>query len=366
MKLLERIQIKGFKSILDADIELSNLNVLIGANGSGKSNFITLFKLFNQIVEKNLQLYVAESGGVDSFLYYGQKTTSRIIITLFFGQNGYKCSLIPTTNDTLIFESEECWYHGFGYKEPYRIDLGEGHKETRLYKEARKQAKISIADHVLSNLSSWKVYHFHDTSDSAKVKQTGDIDDNDFFYPDASNLAAFLYLLQEKYYEHYTNIVDTIKMAAPFFKDFVLRPSPFNPNKIKLEWREKGSKNLFNAHSFSDGTLRFIALATLLLQPELPSTILLDEPELGLHPYAVALLANLLRSASMKTQVIVSTQSVTLVNQFDPEQIIVVDRDRKQSTFRHLRQEDMSSWLDDYGLGDLWEKNILGGRPQNG
>lgn len=214
-------------------------------------------------------------------------------------------------------------------------------------------------------MRSWKIYHFHDTSNSAKVKRTVNLNDNRRLREDASNLAAYLYFLKEKEPAYYRNIVDTVRMVAPFFDDFDLRPNSLNPDKIKLEWRERGSDAYFDANSLSDGTLRFISLVTLLLQPpgRLPSTILLDEPELGLHPYAITILANLLRSAAEHTQVIVATQSVTLVNQFEPDDIIVVDRVKDQSVFVHLGAAEIDSWLDDYGLGDLWEKNVFGGRP---
>ncbi|HEX3051727.1 MAG TPA: AAA family ATPase, partial [Aggregatilineaceae bacterium] len=211
---------------------------------------------------------------------------------------------------------------------------------------------------------SWKLYQFHDTSESARVKQTGEIGDNAFLRPDAGNLAAFLFMLQEAHPEDYSRIVKAIQMVAPFFDDFNLRPSPLNPNKIQLEWREKGSDDYFNASMLSDGTLRFMCMATLLLQPNLPSTILIDEPELGLHPYAITLLTGLLRSAAAQTQVIVATQSVPLVNQFTPEDIVVVDRLAGQSTFRRLEAAEIENWMDEYGLGDLWEKNVIGGRPQ--
>jgi predicted ATPase len=196
------------------------------------------------------------------------------------------------------------------------------------------------------------------------MKQTGDINDNRVLHPDASNLAAFLYLLQETKSDYYRYIVETIRLVAPFFDDFVLRPNPFNENKIMLEWQEQGSETTFDATYLSDGTLRFMCLATLLLQPDLPATILIDEPELGLHPYAITVLANLLRSAATQTQVIVSTQSVPLVNQFVPEDIIVVDRQDGQSTFERRSTKDLADWLDEYGVGDLWEKNLLGGRPR--
>jgi predicted ATPase len=222
-----------------------------------------------------------------------------------------------------------------------------------------------VAYYVLKALNSWQVYHFHDTSASARVKQTGDLHDNLFLRPDASNLAAYLYLLRETKQAYYRNIVETIRLAAPFFGDFVLRPSPFNPEKIRLEWQERGSDLLFGPHALSDGTLRFICLVTLFLQPpdRLPTTIVLDEPELGLHPYAIALLADMVHSASQHTQVILATQSVTLVNQFQPEDILVVDRDQGKTVFRRLAEEEMTAWLEDYDLGDLWEKNLLGGRP---
>ena len=223
----------------------------------------------------------------------------------------------------------------------------------------------SIASHVLHAFQSWKIYHFHDTSATAKVKQTGELADNDALRPDARNLAAFLFRLQETQPAAFLNIEDTVRLVAPFFGRFNLRPDRLNPKKIGLEWEEKSSDTYFDAHALSDGTLRFISLATLLLQPELPATILIDEPELGLHPYAVNVLADLFHSASTRTQLLVSTQSVTLVNQLSPEDVVIVDRKGGESEFRRLGEEEIATWLDEYSLGELWEKNVLGGRPRS-
>jgi len=367
--MLNCINIQGYKSIKDIDLELRSLNVFIGANGAGKSNFISLFYLIDRMVENSLQLYVGQSGGADSLLYFGQKVTDRMSVKLDFGENGYEFSLVPARNDRLIFAGEEYSYREAGNNQAGTVSLGNGQKEALLLDEAEKTPD-SPAAHVLETIKNRRIYHFHDTGDSAKMKQFCNINDNFFLKTDASNLAAYLFLLRETHSANYKKIVETIRLAAPFFYDFNLRPSPLNNQLIQLEWREKGAHTYFNAHSLSDGTLRFICLATLLLQPDLPSTILLDEPELGLHPYAITLLAALLKKAAGKTQVIVATQSVTLVNQLNPEDIIVVDRqvDRQgrqesQSVFRHLDKEDISNWLDEYGLGDLWEKNIFGGRP---
>jgi predicted ATPase len=361
MGSLNKIKVEGFKSIRSMDLELNRLNIFIGANGAGKSNFFSVFRLLNQISKENFQVYVGKAGGANSLLYFGRKSTKEIKIELLFnGDIGYKCALAPTVGDTLIFSNEE-----FSYSYPMdlpdelpEVQLGGGHQETKL--STRDDGILVDLRHYLE---SWRVYHFQDTSDSARVKQTADLLDNAGLRADAANLAAFLYWLKEKHSSNYSSIVNAIRLVAPFFDDFVLEPSKLNPDKIRLEWREKGSDAYFNASALSDGTLRFICLATLLLQPFFLSTILIDEPELGLHPYALNIIADLLRGAATKTQVIVSTQSVTLINQFEPDDIIVVEREDGQSVFRRLNKIRLESWMDDYGLGDLWEKNVIGGRP---
>lgn len=359
MERLERIQIAGFKSIRDQSVDLGDLNVLIGANGAGKSNFIEVFRLVSDMTNGNLQFFVARAGGADRLLYFGSKTTEHLQILLRFESETYRCRLAPSANGTLFFADEMIYFADV----PEPLLLGTGHQETALSRYVVKSAIITQAE-VFKTLSSLKVYHFHDTSPSARVKQVGDLADNVALRPDASNLAAFLYRLQETVPEAFRNVVDAIRLVAPFFGDFDLQPDRLNPDKIRLEWHEIGSDTYFDAHSLSDGTLRFICLATLLLQPEPPALILIDEPELGLHPYAINVLAGLFRSAAERSQLIVSTQSVTLVNQLSPEDVIVVDREEHESVFRRPSSTDLESWLDGYALGELWEKNVLGGRPR--
>lgn len=358
---LKHIEVEGFKSIRELKLDLRPLNILIGSNGSGKSNFISLFRLLNQAVEQQFQRSVKVAGGANALLYYGRKTTSQIRVLLMFERNGYECSWIPTNDDTLIFQGEIGYFQGPGYPRPYSEGYVVALQESVLPKMAAERGRIP--KYVLDKLKSWKVYHFHDTSDSAPVKATGDINDNFYFRSDAANLAAFLFILQKAYPESYNAIRDTVRMVAPFFDDFILRPTPENQNKIRLEWKERESDYPFLAHHLSDGTLRFVCLATLLLQPYLPSTILIDEPELGLHPYAITVLASLMQSAAAKTQVIATTQSISLLNEFSPEDLIVVNRRENQSTFDRVDRESLTEWLKAYSLGDLWEKNVLGGRP---
>jgi len=356
---LKRIEIAGFKSLRELKLNLRALNVLIGANGAGKSNFISLFEMLNQMTRKNFQLFVPQKGGANALLHFGEKNTARITLKLLFEQNEYACSWAPTVDDRLVFEEESCGSVN-GNALARLESFGSGHQESKLPDAVPSHHTLAA---VLENLKSQRVYHFHDTSESAQMKKIGDINGNLFLRPDAGNLAAFLFRLQTTHPEHYEAIRDTIRLVAPFFDDFILRPLPQNEHKIQLEWRERGSDYSFLAHHLSDGTLRFICLATLLLQPEPPSTVIIDEPELGLHPYAVHVLASLLRSAAERTQIVVCTQSVTLVDQFAPEDLLIVERVDGATVIAPLEPERLSSWLEEYTLGELWEKNVIGGRP---
>lgn len=362
MTKLDKIRIQGFKSIRDVEFELRDINILIGPNGAGKSNFIGAFKMLNNIVEQNLQVYVGKSGGAERLLHFGSKETPSISMQLWFGSNGYSFELEHTDEDNFIFKDETVYFLDRRDNMPWD-DLGDrGHKESLFRKKAEEEGEAY--KYVQDALESWRIYHFHDTSDTAKMKKTADLNDNSVLRHDASNLPAFLYYLEKKYPKHYENIVDTIRLVAPFFDRFILKPLLLAEDKIELEWKQKGTDAYFNAASLSDGTLRFICLATLLLQPNLPTTILLDEPELGLHPYAITILSELLKSAATKTQVVVSTQSVTLVNQFAPEDIVVVEMENNATIMSRLSREKVEEWIGEYALGELWEKNIFGGRPK--
>ena len=354
---LSQIKLRGFKSIRECDVELKELNVLIGPNGAGKSNFIGFFRLIQQMLEGKLQLFVSKQGGPDALLHFGRKNTENLSAELYFGNNGYKIMLQPTLDNRMMFVEENFWWNLRG---DWHIRSGHFESDVESQKSQTRIYKFTVPA-----MKSWRLYHFHDTSDSALVKQRHGINDNLYLRPDARNLAAFLSLLKDQYSLHYTRIVKTIRLVAPFFGDFLLRPQPDNKDQIELEWTEEGEDVPFKSHLLSDGTLRFICLATVLLQPEKfqPQTILIDEPELGLHPFAINLLASLMRSTSKARQIIVSTQSTDLLNEFSPDDVIVADRTEGVSHLHRLDSEALESWLNEYSLSELWQKNVLGGRP---
>jgi predicted ATPase len=339
---ISKLTIKGYKSILNLEnFELRNINILIGPNGSGKSNFLEFFRILEEISKDNLDHYVNYIGGADKLLYMGTRVTSVAEIHIWSDQKWTFFDLKATKD--------------------YKLEYIQGTVTETTGLDADK--RISFLDSLSKEIyRDHKFYHFHDTSDLAGIKRPNSEGNFDYLFPDASNLAPFLFRVKEKQPRDYQFIIDVIRLAAPFFNDFKFDINEQNGN-IKWWWSQKGSDYQFHPSQISDGTLRFICLATALLQPEPPSTILLDEPELGLHPYALTLLAGLIQKASKQTQVIVSTQSASLVDQFQPEDIVIVERQNGESIFKRLNKDYLKVWLDDYSLGELWEMNMFGGRP---
>jgi predicted ATPase len=364
--------LNGFKSIKAMDLELRSLNVLIGANGAGKSNLVSFFKMLNEMMAGRLQQYIGTTGRAQSLLHFGPKVTPQIEAQLEFDVDNavdtYAMRLFYAAGDTLIFADESLSFHQVGYPKPKLVPLGSGHEETRIGQEADKGEPTAkkVAKVFRHLLNHCRVYHFHDTSPTARVRQYCYIGDNRWLMPDAGNLAAFLLRLREENGGAvYQRIVTTIRLIAPFFDDFDLEPAGPNKKDIILNWRDKGSDQVFGPHQLSDGTLRAVCLVTLLMQPEneLPDLIIVDEPELGLHPYALNVIAALFKKASHHAQVLISTQSSSFLDSFDPEDAIVVNREGKESQFSRPDPAKLAAWLDEYSLGEVWEKNVIGGGP---
>lgn len=360
-QMITKIEISGYKSIKALTLDLKPINILLGGNGVGKSNFISIFSLIRNIYNGNLQNYVQSKGGVNSLLHFGKRYTSEMSFDIYFKsldghENKFILDLEAGQNNLFIRTTRTTykWKGNWGREQEF---------EANVLESDFKNIKSGQAFWVNDRLKEFDVYHFHDTSDTSPMKDLGDISDNRSLRRDGSNLAAFLYYLQQIHPKHFKRIELLIKSIAPFFGKFVLEPNRLNEETIQLRWEEQGFPDTnFNAYHLSDGTLRFICLATLLMQPDPPQTIIIDEPELGLHPVAINKLASLIRKISETTQVILSTQSINLIDNFDVEDIIISNRENNQSVFKRLNRDDLKIWLDEYTLGDLWGQNKIGGQ----
>ncbi len=374
MAKLDKLTIRGFKSIAELkDFELGNLTVLIGANGAGKSNFVQFFSMLRAMSYEGLNAFILRNGGADNFLFNGPKFTSQIAARLEFARDAYTdtytFALRPTADDGVMFQHE-----GVGV-----TDGSGNHRASPISKGARESAlpaSIKALDdssreqsgvhHALEAILGCRTYHFHDTSSLAWVRRYQPTQDVDPFREDGSNLAAYLLDLRITRPATYELVRDTIRLVAPFFNDFELKPTENGGDPVvNLDWRQRGNDFLFRPSQLSDGTLRFACLATALMQPEPPACIVLDEPELGLHPYAIAIIGDLIRNAAKCTQVIVATQSPQLLDRTEPSEVVVVSRDNGRSTFKRLDEGELDNWLDEYSLGELWRKGVVQGGPMH-
>ncbi|MEO5376474.1 MAG: AAA family ATPase [Magnetococcus sp. DMHC-6] len=374
---LRELSLAGFKSIsgrveLEQKIEFGDITVLLGANGSGKSNLFSFFNMLNFISSKGLQIFVAKNGWANTLFYYGSQSTEQIDFSITFEQgegteqrsSKYIAKLFTDTQSGLFFAYEKVIYQKYGLPQPYEHFVDRGNKESGLPDDEDETAKI-----IFGAISDIRAYQFHNTSDRAKIKDLGYIEDNRYLRSDAGNLAAFLRVIKfsSEFKKYYERIIRHIQQVMPQFKDFELEPTVENDKYIRLNWFDTVNDYLFGPHQISDGSLRFMALATLLLQPPkyMPRVIVLDEPELGLHPAAIGQLSGMIRTASKHCQVIIATQSTRLVDEFEPSHLVIVERDTTNncSIFKRLKESQLQEWLARYSLSELWEKNVFGGRP---
>ena len=351
---MDKIEIKGYKSFRNLTLDLLPINILIGSNGSGKSNFLSFFEFLNRLYEQKLTEYVALNGGIDKYFFQDSKITDAICATIYFKDNFYSFELKEGDN-RFVFSKEK-----LGNNSLYTA-IGAFGNEASI----KSYNGLSIGEHIRKYLPKIKKYHFHDTGKSSPfTKESHIVNDTYFLYEKGGNLAAFLYGIREKEPIVYKRIIRTIQSIAPYFSDFYFNVSA--ANTVRLQWTDKFSSTIYGPTDLSDGTIRFIALVTLFLQPVPPKVIIIDEPELGLHPLAIQTLAGMIKSVAAKgTQVIIATQSADLITNFDAEDVITVNQIDGVSVMKRHSSEELNVWLDDYTLGDLWKQNILkGGQPK--
>ncbi|WP_432942261.1 AAA family ATPase [Kribbella sp. CA-253562] len=363
---LRRLEVRGLTSLSHAVLELSSaVTLLVGPNGAGKSNVVDAFEMLGRIIDQQLNDSLVRTGGFATLLHRTadpalSPETIDIEVWGHWQQdvsNGYKVRIEPGPDDTAVVRETTMFHDRSKYDRPHETSLGTA-RESRLRAQAETAAKAS---YVLNVVSGCRVFHFDDTSADAPVKRRVDPADNVTLAPDARNIAAVLLRLRTEDPPRYRRIVRVVRTVAPYFDDFVLEPEGA---AIRLRWRERGLDSVFSADNLSDGTLRFVCLAVLLLQDNMPGTIVLDEPELGLHPFAIHQLAALLRRAAADRSVVAATQSVTLLEQFSVDEVAIVERTGAGTQIQRPDPRALEEWLGEYSLGELWEKNLLGGRPR--
>lgn len=364
---LKSVKIQGFKSIpFQHPLELTfgDINILLGANGAGKSNIISFFKMLGFMMSGSLQRFIAEYGTNQKFLYYGSKKTPTMSATLRFeapsSYDDYSFSLTAAVPDRLILSSEDMEWKHVRDDKPFKSQLQSDFNESALVKSHDKTEKV-----IRNLLGSCKVFQFSDSSNSSPMRQAAPVDSAHYLQSEANNLASFLYYLKNNYPDSFRRITEYVRDVVPQFHEFYLEPER---GYISLKWMDNSANDyVLSADQFSDGSIRFIALATLLLQPEetMPFVIIVDEPELGLHPYAIDQLNEMIKDASKHAQIIVATQSTAIIDGFSADEVTVIERNSaiQGTCARKLTEEEYQDWLEEYTLSELWNKNIIGGRP---
>lgn len=369
---LKSLSIAGYRSYSNDfeknTVTLNNINIIIGANGAGKSNFISFLEMVSYMMTRGLRSYVSKQGGAQSLMHFGPKETEQIRGELHIHdsvdekEDIYSFALEQSATNQLFFANEKMQYQDRWHPNPFIRDFGVGQFESGM-----PDYSDSTIRTLRNYLEQLRVFHFNDTSISSRIRSSTNITDSAYLRSDGGNIAAFLYRMREdpdtvRYYER---IIRHIRIIMPQFLDFFFTPDP--NGGLSLNWRQDNSEEVFGPHQLSDGTLRFIALTTLLLQPPktAPMTIILDEPEIGLHPYAISILAKEIRMASNTSQIIVSTQSPLLLNEFECEDIIVAEysNESHSTILNRPKKSKLAEWLKEYSLGELWQKNVLGGLP---
>ena len=369
---IESMRIQGFRSFADVSItSLPKATVFIGPNGSGKTNFIKFFAMMSFMQDRELRDFVAHQGGADDQLFGGSDQTpslsAEVSLRTESGRIDYKFTLAHTADDRFFFAEEA---FRFGSTEltnstDWRY-LGRGHSEAAIVERAKpgvSQRRSTAAREAARRIVNFfDICAIHDTSSSLAIRGSCEIEDNSHLHVSATNLAAVLYRLEQEDIRRYERICQQIRRILPGFDRFFLEE---NSNRVQLRWRAKWSNKTIGTHITSDGSLRFFALVTLLNLPSemLPEVLLIDEPEVGLHPAAVSLIGEMIKSIATERQVIVTTQSPRLVDVFEIDEILVLDLHEGQTLVRHLSSDDYQAWLSEYSSGDLWEKNLFGGRP---
>jgi len=372
MPSIETLTIEGYRSIgAMIGMKFGPLSIVVGANGAGKSNLVSFLRLLQELGHGRLQMLISKMGSADPLFHQGIANTKQIKCDLRSENFRYTLRLQSTDAESLVIRSERIGEPA----DKQSFVVSDFDSESRL-SPAKQSRPLSpdetpsfsseLIDDVRKLLRGIRVHHFHDTDASAAMRRSCGIDQTERLHHDGSNLAAVLYDLRTNHPKRFDTILRSLKRIAPFVQDINFSHDKGGvEDRIRIIWTQVGSEYRFNAQHFSDGTIRFLCILVAIFQAKPPGMLVIDEPELGLHPEAVALLAGLLNSASHRMQLVVTTQSPMLLSQFTPDDVITVDQRNGCSDFRRLDGKRLTKWLKDYSLGEIWQKGLMDAEVQS-
>jgi predicted ATPase len=380
----ERLEVKGYRRLRRIDLSLRPFNVLIGANGVGKSSILEVIDLLAASADGVLEQTISHSGGVSSLITADGKTDSMhlalhmpvtaeqpIVYQMSIASEGNGYSIVREELTQQQDQGSEkpfrflnanaaiVEYYKAGAKKPDRPNWEYKRMETALSQVPKMYKKPENFRNVLA--SSAEIYHTLSVSARAPVRLPQSMQPARTPGTDGEDLLSCLYLMRETERDRFEAVEDALRAAFPTFDRIDLPPAA--AGSLTLAWRDRSFVRPIFPHQLSEGTLRFLWLVTLLQSPELPAVTLIDEPEVSLHPEMLQLLAELMREASSRTQLVVATHSDRFVRFLDPDELVVCDLDEcGGTTVRRASDLDLDAWMKNYSLDQLWSMGRLGGR----
>ncbi len=392
--MFDFVRIQGFRSLREVDLALSPLSVLIGPNGSGKSNFMDLLSLMGEASYGHLADGIASRGGFDNVSFKGDP--GDIYVEFRFPPEGVfqeerapvkfrihlrRVGSLPKVwfeqvekapdehhrNPLQLMRRDKdgCEFRSIKTRMTEELEEKalESESELAIF-QVKDQDKYPAPYKLLRMLQEWTFYRDIEVGPAAPIRQPSILRPTVRLASDGSNLASVLYSIQQQHPATWKEIEEILETVYPDFHSITFPPEG-GDGKVVLRWWERPyeRKTGFSANLLSDGTLKLLCLIAILKSPDPPPLICMDEPEVGLHPDWVKLVAELLQSASSRTQVIVASHSPQLVSKLDPNEIVVVEKEQGETCVQRLSEEELEKWMQQYQIGDLWLAGHFGGRP---
>lgn len=388
MSIFENIRVQGFRRLHDVDLKLKPLNVMIGANGCGKTTLLDVLALLAASASGNLNETIRDFGGVDSNLtnLIAAKADRARFMAFDLAMSvpgrapiAYHIALSPKgvayeiAEETLTQQRTPTTPTPFKYFESHHEDVRYFPPNDGLlipnWEYNPLESSLSQVPKMFQEpedfrrrLASSTHYHVLDVSQRAPVRLPQQMREARLPGKDGEDLVSCLYTLRETDPDSFETIEDTLRAGFPDFER--LNFPPVAAGTLAMTWKDTTSKNPFYMHQLSEGTLRFLWLVTLLQSPGLTAVTLIDEPEVSLHPELLSLLAELMREASQRTQLIVATHADRLVRSLKPEEVLAMNvNDDGAAEMTWANDLDLQQWLDEYTLDEVWRLGRMGARP---